>query len=895
MKKTPALVLPHTHWDRAWYWPFERFRIRLIECIAQALDLLEKNPKYRFNLDGQVIPLEDYLEARPQDKSRVEKFVRAGRLVLGPFYCQPDLYCTGGEALIRNLLVGSYVAREFGGAQKMVYMADTFGIIPEMPMVLSGFGFGVFSFMRGMAGEVPGFNDMKGLKGVTPQVPKEQRMFIWIGPDGSEVRVFRLRDGYANAARLGIIPAKDGNKLRSDFSLKKATEQLLAATKRQDDAQGQPLLLLAGVDHQIPQKELPAIIKKAEQESPYRFELATFNDLKDEVEKLNTRKWARYQGEFHGSGSASVLGGTVSSRVYLKQMNAAAERLLVQQAEMADAFNLLLGTDDLSSGAITTAWKHLLKCHPHDDICGCSVDAVHQDNEYHFRQAAISAQAITRRMIYSLVEKFGGNREGDDRFCQLVVNTQPFPIRKRVTLQFDFEAQKTWGDYRPPKNIQLVTEAGEVVPHVELKRAQSYEHPHPMMIVEALVDLPPASLTRIYLQEGKPEKSVSRAWELENEHLRVKVHPNGSLDLLDKATGTWRKSLGLFSGQADIGDEYDFADIPEQAEEVHRGAKFKLLEAASAGGLQFIHLQGLLPVVSTPEAKKQKQTFDVRLSLAPGENSLQVHIRTINLGENHRIRWNLPLLSVPQVSRAGLKFSEVFRPCGEAPVGNKPPRIHPEHPLDAYVAVEDSAKGGIALFAENPLCYEVVKKQKRLAVTLYRSIAWLSNRVENSTRPGRGAGPDTPTLESQMLGRALEFRFALRPFAKKESRLLLREALLWRWSPVIGQSEVWYPRRKDISFSGPFFQVSGPVIVSALKRGQKGSGVILRLHNPTPSKVSAVLKGFEKLTEVGLNEAPLASKAALSATKGALKLEFAPFALRSFLLPASSFRAFLKK
>ena len=39
---------------------------------------------------------------------------------------------------------------------------------------------------------------------------------------------------------------------------------------------------------------------------------------------------------------------------------------------------------------IDLAWKHLLENHPHDSICGCSIDQVHQDMIYRFDQSILA-------------------------------------------------------------------------------------------------------------------------------------------------------------------------------------------------------------------------------------------------------------------------------------------------------------------------------------------------------------------------------------------------------------------------------------------------------------------------------------------------------------------------
>ena len=63
-----------THWDREWYLPFERFRIKLIELVLHLLDRLENDPEYGiFTFDGQTVWMEDVEEIRPDLRARLEK------------------------------------------------------------------------------------------------------------------------------------------------------------------------------------------------------------------------------------------------------------------------------------------------------------------------------------------------------------------------------------------------------------------------------------------------------------------------------------------------------------------------------------------------------------------------------------------------------------------------------------------------------------------------------------------------------------------------------------------------------------------------------------------------------------------------------------------------------
>lgn len=47
-------------------------------------------------------------------------------------------------------------------------------------------------------------------------------------------------------------------------------------------------------------------------------------------------------------------------------------------------------------GFLNVAWKSLLQNHPHDSICGCSIDLVHEDMKYRFSQSCQISDRLTR-------------------------------------------------------------------------------------------------------------------------------------------------------------------------------------------------------------------------------------------------------------------------------------------------------------------------------------------------------------------------------------------------------------------------------------------------------------------------------------------------------------------
>jgi Alpha-mannosidase len=122
--------------------------------MDRLIDILQKDSRYEcFNLDGQLVVLEDYLEIRPEMRQTLQKLVKSGRIGIGPWYVQADEFLSDGESLIRNLLPGMQLAREFGEVQKLAYLPDTFGHNSQIPQIARQFGISYSLIWRGVSGD----------------------------------------------------------------------------------------------------------------------------------------------------------------------------------------------------------------------------------------------------------------------------------------------------------------------------------------------------------------------------------------------------------------------------------------------------------------------------------------------------------------------------------------------------------------------------------------------------------------------------------------------------------------------------------------------------------------------------------------------------------------------
>lgn len=66
--KTKVHVIPHTHWDREWYFTTSRSKIYLAKQVKEVLETLENNEDFKYYLlDAQASLLDDYLKWYPED------------------------------------------------------------------------------------------------------------------------------------------------------------------------------------------------------------------------------------------------------------------------------------------------------------------------------------------------------------------------------------------------------------------------------------------------------------------------------------------------------------------------------------------------------------------------------------------------------------------------------------------------------------------------------------------------------------------------------------------------------------------------------------------------------------------------------------------------------------
>src|SRR6478735_2977736 len=307
---TTVAIVPHTHWDREWYSPFQTFRLRLVDLLDNLLPLLEGDLSYaRFLLDGQTAVLDDYLEVRPEAAESLRRLATSGRLAVGPWMILMDEFMVSGETMVRDLQLGMARATELGGAMAVGYLPDMFGHVAQMPQLLRQAGFEHAVVWRGVPSTVT------------------QTAFAWEAPDGSTVRAEYLYGSYSNGRDLPDDAKQLVARARS-YELELGPARL----------PGGSMLLMNGTDHQLPQPWLGRVVAEANQiQDDYRFVVTSLAEYLPEQPTDGLRVW---RGELRSGARANVLMGVASNRVDVHQACAAAERAVERRAEPLSALFL---------------------------------------------------------------------------------------------------------------------------------------------------------------------------------------------------------------------------------------------------------------------------------------------------------------------------------------------------------------------------------------------------------------------------------------------------------------------------------------------------------------------------------------------------------------------------
>lgn len=845
-----------THWDREWYQSFQDFRYQLVRLLDRVLDgLMDNRLRGPFQTDGQSIILEDYLEIRPDRRPQIEELAQAGKLVIGPWYVLPDEFLVSGESLIRNIRLGRQIARSFGTEPSDAgFVCDLFGHNSQMPQIFAGFGIRGGFVWRGTNA-----NQTRNLR--------------WRGADGTELITYRFPHigycDYSFKVRHARQPdhAFDPVPVEADFADYLQVEREHTAVD--------PILLFDGGDHQEWDQKAYTVVTDFMDEgfedlAIVHTSLDTYLDeMLDQADRIQTV----LEGELREPGrdwdeQQWVIPGVLSSRVWIKQANAECQTLLCHWAEPATTLAHLVLGEEVPQGFLALAWKWLLKNHPHDSICGCSIDQVHEDMVFRFSQSRQISQRLTQEATQTLAASVAGD-VGDDELRVTLFNPLPQALDETTEVLLQIPAHwPTFNEffgYEPKPAFRIYGPDGEEIPYQRLSQTNNrtkrrdYEanFPETYRTHDVGVSLPlqvPAlgytTLTVRAEQSGKatryptlPGLATSER-SMANQYLDVTIEPNGTLTLIDKRSGQVYRRLLTFEDAADIGDGWYHGQAVNDAVYV---------SSASSAAVALIHdgpylttfrvrTSLLVPADFAFDDRMRRSdelvelAIDTDLSLRPGSDRLEAETTVHNVAKDHRLRVLFPSSAQTDTYWADTPFDVVERPIALRRDNHRYRELEVEtRPQQSWTAVCDDERG-LAVVSSGLLETAIQDRAERsLALTLFRATR---RTVMTDGEPGG------------QLQEPMTFRYWILPLTgPPDSARLTRLG-----QQIAAGTQAVQLRPKDIALhrtdrelpaATSFLRLEGDAVLTSLRHVD--GGVEVRLFNPTAAAIQPTLHLDESL------------------------------------------------
>lgn len=356
------VAVGHAHLDTAWLWPVREARRKARRTFANAADLADRYPEFRF-AHSQAQHWAWIEQDDPALFRRVRDHVKAGRIEpVGGMWVEADLNLSGGESLVRQFLHGQHAFHHWFGIWCDVgFLPDDFGYPASFPQLLRGAG------CRGFFTQKLSWNE-------TNRFP--HHTFWWEGLDGSRVLTHFSPIETYNAV---VMPSqlRFGERNFADHAV---SNRSLMCFGHGDGGGGPTAEMVERVGLLADVEVLPRV----EWGGVAQF----FSDVATSADTAAT--WV-------GEIVLEKHRGTYTAQVATKQGDIACEKAL----RAAELWSTATGRS--AEQRLRDCWQRLLVEQFHDILPGSSIAWVHRDAEQVHAEVLEAAQGIVE-------EALGGSR-----------------------------------------------------------------------------------------------------------------------------------------------------------------------------------------------------------------------------------------------------------------------------------------------------------------------------------------------------------------------------------------------------------------------------------------------------------------------------------------------------
>lgn len=837
-RKTTLHIVPHTHWDREWYFSTEEYRYRLLRAVKTLVRCLETGEIPYFEFDGQTVALEDFLAVCPEYADRVRALTASGALRIGPWYTQPNTFMSGAEAQVRNLLRGRDFMRKMGAENTVNYQPDQFGYNAQLPQFMRDFSLSHLVGSRGLP---------KGC----------DTYFLWEGSDGTVVPVAALIGSYGNAPCLFPFDApKKMPVLGTEVVQEPLADHLPRLLEERKRAIAPHILAMNGADHLTANTAMQKTLKKIRTLSPEISVTADcFPGYLAAVEASLEKQPLVVTGELRDPRENVILPASQSTRTDIKKRSVRAEDMLIYEIEPLLARLSAIGEEDLPYAAHSLAWDYLLQNHAHDSLCGSNCEQASAEIAVRYGKVEALAREIRAEADGRLFRRIAGCPD------EAILVENPLPCERDEPVVLEIAVPRV-RDYAVPR---LYAEGKEIPTVILSEKDDTFLRFVPFAGGPKQIDvtrftvvarpgvIPPLGYRLFAVRGGEAPKAasgiVTAPDRLENEFLSVVIRADGTLDVTDKRTGRVFTGGNRFADDGECGN--GFEHMSPAADRVifstGQNLSVEVAENDPLRGVLRVRQEMPVPLSSDKDCRAERVApLSIRTDviLRAGVPYVEFLTEIENRSCDHRLRVLFPTDIASPESFAGQPFDVVTRPVRPsyvpAPDDREPFAAY--HPMHGFCGITDG-QSGVAVAADGLMEYEVSEDRHALTLTLLRATDKIYQYCYE-----RGEKLRIPS--AQMVGKH-SFRYALIPFAGEAAEVIpVTEA--FRHPLTAAQKDFleaeadpcYVAPAADLPTAGGFLRVDGGCVFAACKPASDGRGTVVRLYNPTekpqPARVSAM-------------------------------------------------------
>ena len=393
----------HAHIDVAWLWPLAQTRQKARRTFYTALRLMEQFPRFHFSQSQAQL----YDMVRRDDPGlfeAVRQQVQAGRWeAVGGTWVEPDCNLSGGEALVRQFLLGSgFFRQHFGqqGRSPVLWLPDVFGYPWSLPQLIKEAGMAYF------------FTTKLGWSQYN-RLPYDS--FWWQGLDGTRVLAH-------------FSPTREGEGgFASTYNATASAEAVLNTWRnfqQKDWGQGErpPLLMSYGYGDGGggPTREMVENIREMEGlAATPRVRCGTAAGFFRELER-----WAIEGGAlptWNGELYLEYHRGTYTTQARNKRANRKSEFLLHDAEFLAALASVLDPAYSYPHQDLRRAWELVCLNQFHDILPGSSIGPVYEESLRQYGEVEALGIGVRDGALRAIGRQVGGDL--------LLVNPSPYPRR----------------------------------------------------------------------------------------------------------------------------------------------------------------------------------------------------------------------------------------------------------------------------------------------------------------------------------------------------------------------------------------------------------------------------------------------------------------------------------